>query len=523
MATPHEEAEFEEEDDLEAAVVAAAGAKTNGVGGHGSGAPPAVAAPAATRTGAPKRKAGKHRRTVARGAPSLSTAQVPIGVGAAAASEAPYPPAEEEGGPPRTKDVVALWNYACGVLAQQGMSPGDVFISCARYAIGPVKAENLKTQMSAIDGAHVAGDEMRTPGQMLEDFVTEVYHPYAHGPSRYTFQWFYKSAYAGRQNVAVNQGELILAAPAEIAKMRAAANTFAAGSRGGGAYNGGGGYGGGHAPGPRMAPPPRQGFAGPPPWQSQGYQPAPQYMPAPLPIPAGASPEMVQRLMEAERAAGAYNESLRREGLAPPPPQGPTVQQQAEIVARTLAAMGFTPELAARLNAPATAPATTATVQAVATDPLLAIKALFMQMKQLEIFKRDMMNEFGGAAQIDEGTAEVVEPEIDPSDFKEVAVAKAAGVTMRHGERKEGESNFDYLLRWGTNNPEAIGAAMSVAQKFLTPEMMGKLLQRFTQAGPVHAAAASEVQRGFVDSAASSTPPAATPPNAGPRGWTPGA
>lgn len=526
MATYEDGREVEDDEtDLEDAVARASNGKTNGTAPvQTAAAPVRTTAPAASR-----RKPSGRRRAPIPNAPAARVEQP-------ASRENPSPSTGlgdlSTASTTRDKNAAAIWNSIIEEARLRGELPDYFFITCTRYGMSFYKEENRtsKVQLENIDGAIVSGNDLLSPGQMLVEFVTDVYHPIARAPARYVFTWHYKS---GRAQLNGQQGELVLAHPEEIARMRAAANAFA--QRNGGASPNYGGM-------PPRATPQQQratGMGGYPqapqygqqrPWETPG--PA-QYMPPPPPPPPGASPELVAQLVEANRMVGAYNEMVRREGLAGPPP-GPTAEQQAQmtavVVASTLKQMGFTPELIGRLNTPT--PATTATVATTVANPIEAFQELFKQIHALDKFKLTMRDTFfpnmKDVEQEDEGVAEVVAKEEDPSEFKVLGISKAAGFEVKHGSKKEDEGTFEYILRWGSNNPDAMGAIMAKAAATLPPHLVERLFERFMSGGGAAGAAAAEVKqathRGFVESAVATPPTVPAAPAGGPpRGWSPGA
>jgi hypothetical protein len=538
MATPTTD-EDEDFTDLEESV-AQHGASQNGV----SASPPKAVPKAGTTAARPSKRGARLRRAASRaGSHGEAPVASPAGAVGLAGAQPSFPVADESSYAPdvdplKTKDVAAIWDYVVGEARKQGRGGAEIFyISVTRYLVGPLREQNATTKvpLERIDGDIVAGNAEMTGGQMLVDFITNAYHiPLMKTPARYVVAWQYKSGQG--EQVRAPMGEIILQAPDEIVRARRAREEWAQQNRTAMPDYAGmprrpvaGGYPGMGAGYPGMGVPPGWPPPPPPPYPHPGYvptqpaQPTPQGaqpLPLPPPPPPGASPELVQQLLDGARYVGMYNERLRQDAERAAQPQqaaAPTAEvqaaQMARVVAQTLAAMGFTPELAKKLNEPA--PLTGAQVQSGIVDPLQAAGSFFDTIAKYEQIRSKLYGMNPGKDEGDDGAEEVtaeVEAKPDPVTAAVLGVSQYLKV-----EKKDGEGIVDFAFRWANHNPESAQKIMAFAVE--KGASIGAVLQKFAESrNPVLQNAAENARRGFVENA-ETVPPMPAPP-AGGRGWS---
>jgi hypothetical protein len=389
-----------------------------------------------------------------------------------------------------TKDLATIWNMVVNQAREQGMPAEAIGISCKKLGLGPIPSG--EQDMATINGELVMGDDHMSPGEALVNYITHVYHlPTARSAKLYKCRFWYRTG--TRNRIAAPEGELRLGPPEEVQAELAAKAQFAAQKavdeavRGVGKPPGVAGY---RPPQPPY-PSPGQAQGYPPPYP--GYYPQPfQYQPPP-PI-QGASPELEAMRREMATMMGAINERARLEGLTPPAApvvHGPTAEEQAAVIARTVAqtlvGLGFTPDLARKLNSPTM---TADDIRHSVQTPMDGAKAFFQTMREYRKMQVELEEEF---APPEEPKPKELPPtptdtkvEVDKTILRPIPLAGAlfgGKVVPNFGEKGEDEALSSYVARLAMGNPEiALGFVEKLSNSALA-QALPAIVQKLMAAG----------------------------------------
>lgn len=423
----------------------------------------------------------------------------------------------------RTKDLATIWNMVVQQARDAQLGPEAVAIGVKKLGLGPIPSG--EQDLLPINGELVMGDDQTSPGEALVQYITHCYHlPTAKTAKLYKCNFYYR---AGQRNrVAAPQAELRLGPPEEImAEINAKAqfaqekmmNDMARGVMPKAqSYRGMGNAG-------TMPYAPPQGY--PPP--AQPYPPQPPMMFYPPPPIQGASPELEAMRREVAAMMGAMNERTRIEGLMPAATAAPTAEQEAaktaQIVAQVMVGMGFTPALAAKLNAPPSI--TPAGVQAQIVHPVQALKEAFKQMKELREMDLEMRDFFtpeeeDKPAQLPPAAETKIE--VDKYALKPIPLASAlfGGKIPNWAPQNEEEGLASYITKLALGNAEiAISFAEKLSNSALA-QALPMIVQKLLAAGLPSVASAMQAKAQLNGASAPQTQaPAAQAP--APPAWGP--
>jgi hypothetical protein len=429
-----------------------------------------------------------------------------------------------------SKDAAVIWDAVLQQARESNRPPELIGISVTRLGMGafPSEAQNL----NQINGDLVCGDEHTSPGDALVRYITDVYHmPSAKSPKLYKLGFHFRTG--TRNQIQAPVAELRLGDPAEIQAQRdaearflqqKAINEAVKGARAGAAAGMG-------APPPSWPHQPPQ-YPGPG-YQTPGY-PQPYYPPQPIP---GASPELEAMRREMATMMGAINERTRLEGLTPavvPPPvvPVPSAEEQAaataRIVAQTLIGIGFTPQLAQKLNSPQLTPAA---VQQSLTNPMEAWQSSIKMMREFRKMEAELKEEFQDEEEAPPKvlpvttSTEITKVEVDKTVMKPIPipVGFTGGKQIFYGERGPDESVIDYGVRLFMHNPETGAAFLGQALKGLSGSAIGQAVAGLISKGMPGMASMVQAQHAQLNGAANGVGNAAaasqTMPSPPPTTW----
>ncbi|HEV3193837.1 MAG TPA: hypothetical protein VGY54_25200, partial [Polyangiaceae bacterium] len=109
-----------------------------------------------------------------------------------------------------TKDLATIWNMVVNQAREQGMPAEAIGISVKKLGLGPIPS--AEQDMATINGELVMGDEHKSPGEALVEYITHVYHmPTARSAKLYKCRFWYRTG--TRNRIAAPEGELRLGPP----------------------------------------------------------------------------------------------------------------------------------------------------------------------------------------------------------------------------------------------------------------------------------------------------------------------
>jgi hypothetical protein len=426
----------------------------------------------------------------------------------------------------RTKDLATIWNMVVQQARDAQLGPEAVAIGVKKLGLGPIPSG--EQDLLPINGELVMGDDQTSPGEALVQYITHCYHlPTAKTAKLYKCNFYYR---AGQRNrVAAPQAELRLGPPEEIMAEINAKAQFAQEKM----MND-------MARGVMPKPPGFRGVGGMvQPQMQYPYAPAPQGYPSAPPQPVapmmfyppppiqGASPELEAMRREVAAMMGAMNERTRIEGLMPAAPVAPTAEQEAaktaQVVAQVMVGMGFTPALAAKLNAPPSI--TPAGVQAQIVHPVQALKEAFKQMKELREMDLEMRDFF--TPEEEEKPAQLppaaeTKVEVDKYALKPIPLASAlfGGKVPNWAPQNEEEGLASYITKLALGNAEI---ALNFAEKMSNSELakaLPTIIQKLLAAGLPGVASAMQA-KAQLNGAPSPQPQVVAPPAPATPAWGP--
>jgi hypothetical protein len=473
---------------------------------------PVAAAPPARKAPSKKRSVGKVKGIAA--------------VAAAGGQQAA--PTTSPAGQQWPTDGEQLWDAIVsatndGALVSYGAQrPGDWKIDVTRSGLGPMPSPPVK--MQSIDGGAVGGSDQRTPGEMLYDYLAELYHPLAPGMARYDLQFTVK------RRTTFKRGSIDMPAPAELAQQRARvaqhAQMTAAGPLG--------------APGgvamPQRPIYPAHGFGAPPQQAipAWGQQPSPYYPQQP---DMGTRDSVDAMRREVAMLLGRIDEASRQQAeVAARPaqinvgtsPQAPTVPPEdfetrvARVVLTTLGALGVGPAAkqpaapAVGVAAPPVAPAAQGIGSVVekAREHMSGLKEIVGIMREF----RELDQGFRPAIEEPEEREEVTPIAAVPAVIEDATAFKVRpvpfsesqlnnGKTLMWVEKIDGEGTAEWLTRMGAANPDATMNVLQIGMRLLDQISIGQVLKQWMERGGPMGQAAAQV------AAATPASGVAAPPN----------
>jgi hypothetical protein len=374
--------------------------------------------------------------------------QVSTGVGAAAPTRADGEASFNY------NEAELLINEVFDRIAKKGKSPYDMAIRVSRLM------PERQQIGSAFPAELLVGDDTKTPGDKLIDYVTDNYHlPITPGPMKYDIAFVWK---VGAQ--IYTRGTLSLPAAAEILAMRAAQRRNASAA---------------YTPPPNYAT--AAGFAGTPQYTQPTHYAVPQHY-AP---PAQQTQDTSSIVAELSYLRGALNEALTaaREGRQPniqppPPPVGvaaPPKDSESDTVAKVVAvlsAMGLIQKPNA-VGVAAPPPQPPPAMAAEAVSSVTSFKTMVDQVRSLRGLGAELNHIFGDD---EDGTPEAaiapVQPIVQekPDDglpfvVTEVPAKWPDGSPVQMARNKESK-DIDWVGA-GFSNPYVVGKLMDGASKLM--------------------------------------------------------
>jgi hypothetical protein len=403
---------------------------------------------------------------------------------------------------PWPADGEQLWDAIAaatdrGALVTYGAArAADWKIDVTRTGLGPMPSPAVK--MQSIDGAAVGGSEQRTPGEMLYDYLAELYHPLAPGMAKYDLQFVIK------RRGAFKRGAIELPAPAELAQQRARVAQHAQTTSLGALGQPGG-----------VPMPPRTNWptgVGATPQQAMSYpqQQQPGYYPAPQDNGTRDSVDAMRRevamlmgrIDEATRQAAAQPIGVGSAAPTPAPLPEDLETRIAKVVLTTLGALGIGP---AQRQAPSDPPPPPVapigfgaptqgigTVVETARNHMSGLKEILGIMKEF----RELDQGFAGKPPEDDAAEEREENPVPavPAVIEDAAAFKVRAIpfseTPLNGgkqilwvERIDGESTTEWLTRMGAANPDAALNILKTGMHMLDQMSIGQLVKQWMERG----------------------------------------
>jgi hypothetical protein len=410
------------------------------------------------------------------------------------------------------------------VQKRYGLGPETIRIKVYGVALGPYAGVGEES-LGEIPGDCVSGDEQRSPGATLRDWVIDAYHMVRKGPMKYRFRFMHRTKPQGATDYQICVGELVLASPEVVAQQRRAEIE---------AYNRA------HRAGSVAMPAAPVGMGAMP------QQPLAQGVPQPLmlpPAPASGQTmteelfrEMFQRVLRGEPLGAVpaaappspppptIEQELQRFAMIkklfdappapppPPPPKVPTLEEQFENVTRMIGMMQKLmpqPAQVQQASVALTKP----------PSPLENMKELIGFLKQVDETKEALG--MGGGPDDDD------KPEDEPLPYK-VSTLPGTEIKYPHGENL---STAEQAKLFVALNPDLSFKMIGKVADILDKSTIGQIVHQMIQRGnPGQVAVAKQaVQAGLAAVPQASngalSPPAPTipspPPAAPDPGWTP--